>query len=472
MRAGQNALIEERRQWKVRQEEAQRAIADEREQLAARSADFESQRDALTAERHALEAQRNALAEHHQQWHSQQEEAQRSINEQRDQLAAQLSQIESQWNALTEEGRQWQAKHQETQRGVDEQRERLAVQLAGLESQRAALAAEQNSLEAERQALAEQHRQWQVQQEAQQAADERQEQVDAQLAGLESQRAALAAERDRLEAERKALAEERRLWQVQQEAEQATRPFMVPASAGLSAELPPQDGTTNDEGRSLGSPAAADGPNGRADEDGTEPVNVAATLDSPATSEPQFAAPAERAPVDLNDVFRRIGAKVDLPDEQQSPPPTATEQTPRQTPAAQNVLHHPDGAGHAPRQASTALHAAEDDEEESIDDYMSRLMQRVRPGTGESQGPPRTTQHPERMRTGREASARPTAIEPSQPAAANTPPQEETEPAPARSEPRQNTSTSRRFGSWQTCRPGTPSSSTRGKRWSARCTAS
>jgi hypothetical protein len=124
-------------------------------------------------------------------------------------------------------------------------------------------------------------------------------------------------------------------------------------------------------------------------------------------------------------VFRRLGAKVDLPEDDQSPPtPTAQAQ------AVQNVPR-PDATNGAPRQAAAAP-AASADEEESIDDYMSRLMQRVRPSTNESEPPSRAPQRPEPMRAGREASAGPTAIEPSQPTSSTSPPPDEPEPVEVR----------------------------------------
>jgi len=52
------------------------------------------------------------------------EEIQRGDDEQREQLAARLAEFESRQSALMEERRQWQAQ-QETERGVDEQREQV-----------------------------------------------------------------------------------------------------------------------------------------------------------------------------------------------------------------------------------------------------------------------------------------------------------------------------------------------------------
>ena len=77
---------------------------------------------------------------------------------------------------------------------------------------------------------------------------------------------------------------------------------------------------------------------------------------------------------------------MDLREEEESPPTATRHQTPTvQKPATRNVLQ-PDAAAR-PRQATPESAAAEEDDEESIDDYMSRLMQRVRPGASESEAP-------------------------------------------------------------------------------------
>jgi chromosome segregation ATPase len=396
LQAQQNQLAEDRRQWHTRQEDAQREIEGQREQLAARAAELESQRNALAAERNALDAQRSALAEHRQQSRAQYEENQRAINEQREQLAAQLAGLESQWNAVGEESRQWQAKQQENQRAIDEQQQRLVAQSAKLESQHNALAAERDSLETQRNALAEERRQWQAQQEAeaQQTANTRQAQIDAQLAEIESQHNALAAERDSLEAQRNALGEERRQWELQRIELPPQEQVVVrtePSSAPSSQELP------------------------------------AATVASPETPEPQFEAPAPQSPVDLHEVFRRIGAKLNLCEEEQTPP---TLPSPAPMSPSRNAPRS-DATGHAPQQA-VALSAAKADEEESIDDYMSRLMRRVGSSTGEADAPSRAGQRPEPPRPRREASAVPTATEPTQPVSQTSPPPEQPEPVQAR----------------------------------------
>jgi hypothetical protein len=230
-------------------------------------------------------------------------------------------------------------------------------------------------LTAQQAALAEERRQRQVERdEIQQGVDKQQAQIDAQLAALEAERNTLTTQRDALQAERNAVAEERR----QREHRRAELPQSEQPVAKTEPELP-------------------------------------ATPESP---EPQFHEPTPHAPVDLNDVFRRIGAKVDLSEVEpvpQAPPP---------------IVPSPVAAGNGPRHA-TAAPATKDGDEESIDDYMSRLMQRIRLTPNEPESPSRATPRPEPIHRAREASAGGSAVEPLQPAA-STPQSVEAEPVQLR----------------------------------------
>ncbi len=143
LQAQQDALTEERRQWQARQEQAQREIEGQREQLAARSAELESQRKELAAERNDANAKSNVFAEERRQWQTEQEEARQGIDEQRERLAARSAELESQRNALAaerhaleaqrgalaEHRQQWHAQYEETQRAINEQREQLAARI-------------------------------------------------------------------------------------------------------------------------------------------------------------------------------------------------------------------------------------------------------------------------------------------------------------------------------------------------------
>jgi hypothetical protein len=140
------------------------------------------------------------------------------------------------------------------------------------------------------------------------------------------------------------------------------------------------------------------------------PTSPANAVDETETSpeipltEPPFEAPAEHKPVDLAEVFRRVGATVEMEDEE---PVSGMPATPTERPTS--IAHQP------PAQSATPNHT--ESEEESIDDYMGRLMQRVKAG-----GPPSKS-------AGNGAPVRPST--PAVPAAAVKPSAAESEEAPS-----------------------------------------
>ena len=86
---------------------------------------------------------------------------------QSEQLAARLAALESERQSLDHQRRQWQAEQEEAQRRWDEERQQFAARQAEWETERNALGTDQNVLTDERNALAEERRQWQAEQEAQ-----------------------------------------------------------------------------------------------------------------------------------------------------------------------------------------------------------------------------------------------------------------------------------------------------------------
>ena len=120
----------------------------------------------------------------------------------------------------------------------------------------------------------------------------------------------------------------------------------------------------------------------------------------PPPPEPEFQEPSKQAPVDLGDVLRRFGVKT------QPSIAEAISPMPAPTTHAPSVQSVPRSAAteHAPRQPTAAATTA-DDNEESIDEYMSRLMQRVRPSGSESERPAWTPQRSQLARGDRDASA-------------------------------------------------------------------
>ena len=354
------------------------------EELAAdlqrREASIAAAAESLNAQLTELESQRQAIDQHRQQWQSDETETQRCLDEQREQLNVRLAELEAQQNALAEERRQWETQRDGSASQAAAQAEQLNVRLA--------------ELEARQNALAEERRQWETQQDesASQAAAQT-EQINAQWADVEVLRQTLEQQRQQwqaeqteaqrrldqqrqdiavgvadLEALRNAFEEDRRQWERQR------------AELSLTAEQPSAS---------------------------SELVAEAEPSQESLPQEPQFEAPPEKAPVDLAEVFRRVGANVEL--EEEEPVPSAV--------ATRDELP-PD----ATRQQPAAASAKEEGEEESIDDYMNRLMQRIRSADGESGPASYTPQRSEPSRSSRGASATAPSVESPTPQPASPPP--------------------------------------------------
>jgi hypothetical protein len=430
-----NALVEERRQWIIGQQDALQKIDDQRGQLIARLAEYDAERIALAAERKELKAQQEAIAEERRQRPAQQDETLHEIDDQRRQLAsrfaeleaerqslaAERSGLETQRNALAEERRQWQAAQEAVKHDGDKQGEQLAARLAELEAERQSLAAERDGLETQRNALAEERSQWQAAREAvKHDGDKQGEQLAARLAEFEADRQYPTVNRGSMELQRNALAKE--------------------------------------DSQPVGKRAEPSEPENEA----AEPVAEKEAL-SPAseTAELQFQEPTERAPVDLNEVFRRVGAKIDLQEEEQAPAASAgnkggssifadaknatvhskTGAVRDEAPPAKSIPHEP-AVSNPPTRVSavsavSATGTTDEGNEESIDEYMNKLMQRVRAGSGEPRNSSHTTQRTDPIRTPREAAANAAASMPSEPQpSSSTAASEENEPESVPSHPR------------------------------------
>jgi hypothetical protein len=116
---------------------------------------------------------------------------------------------------------------------------------------------------------------------------------------------------------------------------------------------------------------------GVAEAAGVDPEGPAGTADGVA-----FSAPAHQSPVDLSDILRRLGTKVDFSDDrpdsggpEASPPGQRPQPSDRSRPASTSA-------------SAPAAPSQEEVDEESINDYMSRLMGRVRAGSAASEAAP------------------------------------------------------------------------------------
>ncbi|MEN6556808.1 MAG: FHA domain-containing protein [Thermoguttaceae bacterium] len=397
------SLEEQQRQWQLEREETAANVATEREQFAA--------------ERQRLETEKQSLADQRRQWESERQESAARLASQTEQLAAEQKNIEVEQQTLAEQQRQWEATHQETVAGLVTQNEQISAALADLQTQKQSLtaqqrqwesqhqesaarlasqteqlAAEQKNIEVEKQTLAEQQRQWEA---------THQETV----AGLATQNEQISAALADLQAQKQLLAEQQRQWESERQesaAEIAERSKQLAAQvAGAEVERQSLDGQRqqwqleqtdaqrqlNQQRESLNAEKAELAAKQTALEEQrqTWECQRAAAASEPATSEPAaesettepeptFELPAAKAPVDLAEVFRRVGATVDLVDESQDPtiePAPASTLSPYREPQ---------------KNSATSAVAANGDEE-SIDDYMSRLMKRLRSASGDAVAP-------------------------------------------------------------------------------------
>jgi predicted nucleic acid-binding Zn-ribbon protein len=116
----------------------------------------------------------------------------------------------------------------------------------------------------------------------------------------------------------------------------------------------------------------------QAEKDSHIDVSAEKELEEESSTEPEFNSPEEKAPIDLKAIFERIGAKVDF-SEEESPEDQPTPHKPIAREA------EPTPPAFDERRRSTR--SATEEEDESVDSYMSRLMERVRGTIGSTDTP-------------------------------------------------------------------------------------
>ncbi len=304
----------------------------------------------------------------------------RRVAAERQQLAAQLAKLETDQNALAAERREWEAERDEIQRTADDDCKQLSARLAKLEleqntlaAERYTLGAEQNALNAERNALAAERREWETERgKVQGAGEAERKQLTDEIAKLETEKKALAAERDALAVEQNALKAERNTLATEQETLAAERNTLTTEQETLAAER----NTLAEELRQWERQQA---------EFVAQPESARLETQEPQESQVQpVAASSERAPVDLDDVFRRIGVKLNKAEDEEA----ALTPGPSPIGRGEEVVPGPSPLGRREEAAYTGGVSPKGREEEgegkeeSIDDYMDRLMQRIRPDSG------------------------------------------------------------------------------------------
>ena len=287
----------------------------------------------LEARRADLDTQREAFQQQRSQWETEQARAQREIDQRAEQLDARQAELDAGREALEQERHRWDADRKTTEPESTEQTQQLEARLADLDTQR--------------EAFQQQRSQWETEQaRAQREIDQRAEQLDAR--------------QGEFDARRKSTEEECRQWDAERiEVERQLRERAEQLDA-RQAELDAQDQALQQQRRrqwEAEQAAVQVGQDGPAEDVG-QPEGV------------QSEQPSEGSPVDTAEVLRRLGVTPLLPDDE--PREQAAPELER---AGNEISDSP-----PPPQEPAA-------EEESVDEYMARLLERIQAETGGSTQP-------------------------------------------------------------------------------------
>ena len=332
LEARQTELDQQRRQWETERNESeqtfQRQIGEldaQRQRLDEERRRWEQDRvgreeaHSAEAERFAaqwneLEVNRAELDQQRRQWETERNESEAALQRQSAELETRLTELQSERERFEEQRQQWDQRHLARGSELAADAERFEAKWSELEKQRAEL--EQRL------------QQWESQRgESEENLQRQKDELAAQLAELQNDRTRLAEQRRQWEEDRAELDE-----QIRQQAAQPAAP--VDDMSTYAAELPAADTA----------PIAAD------------------NAPSDNTAEPS----TDDAPVDLDAVLARMGNFGLLRDEDPSDEPPI---------AQRDAADHECPQETSPTIASPGKETAED---ESIQQYMAQLMQRIR----------------------------------------------------------------------------------------------
>ncbi len=352
----QRRLDDSYHRWRAKQDAAEA-------ELTRRNEEISSQKEGLASQRALLDEQRR-------QWEAERSGVQLRLDQQSRRSDARLAELEEQVQALEQERNRWEARQDAADADLARRKEKLAAEQAELANQRAA--------------LDEQRRQWEAEQVAvQQQGDQHGQQSDARLAELQEQVRALEQERHQCEADqtageadlarrkeelaaeqaelanqRAALDEQRHQWEAERSEKEAEFAERVQRLDAQQAEL---DAATLPESR-------------RPDPD--EPTIAPAGELAPRQESRLEEAPKEASFSSL-ELLRRLGKMPSFLDEDESPTEHAASDSDRT--GADEMPQNPGGAeGRAslPDDGLASSHAGS--EEESVDQYMAKLLARMR----------------------------------------------------------------------------------------------
>jgi len=391
------ALDEERRKWETERAAAEKALAAQTKRLETLQAELTAARQALEqqtdqwqakqaeaekrlqAQQAELAAARQAFQEQCDRWNAARAKAeedlkarQQSLDNQRQQQATQEADDSAQSRVRLEEQAAREAEFEARQRAFEELRQRWEIERSNSETQlhtrREELKVQEAECKARQRTLEEQRERQEAQRaEAEERLNARQAQLEALQHSLEEQRKRQEAERAEaeeklnarqaeLEAQRQALEEQR----TQQEAQWEER----------EQEL--LDRRESLEAREADLEAARNAFEEERHRWEAERAKAARCEPGDRRDEPSQGRPSSsQSPLSSLEVLRRMGNLPEYEEEDEEFPDTG-----------QVAAKSPGGHG---RETSPGS-AHGDHEEESIDDYMARLLERVRGVTGEAAG--------------------------------------------------------------------------------------
>ena len=362
---------------------ARSEVADREQQLKqitsrlqSRESELTGQIEQLRSDLAKLESQRQQSQRQHTERNTDKNKADEQSRRRIAELEKSQKQLQSECETLRKKQVEWelasaesytshQAQAEELERqkeAFDKQRQRDEAELA---ERRQSLDTQAKELQAQREALDQERQGWEKG-----CADARQR-VDKQLADLAAQQVQLQVEMEALERKQRSWEEQKKQFEKQQELDEAQRAERRQALEAQAQELRLQRAVLEQEQQRWKEEQAEAQQRREESEKVAEP------------NEPE-AAP-HRVSLDSLDVFRRLGTVPQWDEEPEATAPTSAAPLPKSS--------EPTAARSVP-QAGTQAGEHADHEDESVDAYMARLLQRVRGETPSPATPPQPERPP------------------------------------------------------------------------------
>jgi epidermal growth factor receptor substrate 15 len=377
--AGDRQTLEEQR----RQHEEQRSQLDsQRESLERDRRTWEAQSGEAQVERSQLDALRREIDEQRAQWDAARAAQEQELARRREDFETREAQLAADRQTLAGQWRQ----HEDQRSQLDSQREALERDRQTWEAQSGEAQAERSQLDALRREIDEQRAQWDATRpEQEQELARRREDFEAREAQLAADRQTLEGQwrqhedqRSQLDSQREALERDRRTWEAQSGEAQAERSQLEASRREIDEQRAQWDATRREQEQELARRREDLGARERELEAWQREWEDRRSLpeaegDEPGSAEPGY--PSESAPVDASEILGRLGVVPLVPDDEPE-------------------LSSPEVESVAASRAEAAPAREEDDE--SINEYMARLMQRVRTVAQEpvAPGPRRESERP------------------------------------------------------------------------------